>query len=57
MLWVLIGWQFALSEYVSDTEIARTIATVWPIRDDRYSEIRSSETLLLPKIEMSYIGG
>jgi GTP 3',8-cyclase len=41
----------------SDTEIARTIATVWRIRDDRYSEIRSSETVLLPKIEMSYIGG
>jgi len=41
----------------SDAEIARTIGTVWRIRDDRYSEIRSSETVRLPKIEMSYIGG
>lgn len=41
----------------SDADIARTVASVWRIRDDRYSEIRSSETVGLPKIEMSYIGG
>lgn len=41
----------------SDADIARTVASVWRIRADRYSEIRSSETVGLPKIEMSYIGG
>ncbi len=41
----------------SDAEVGRAIATVWRVRDDRYSEIRSSDTVGLPKIEMSYIGG
>jgi cyclic pyranopterin phosphate synthase len=41
----------------SDAEIARTIERIWLGRTDRYSEIRSSETVGLPKIEMSYIGG
>jgi cyclic pyranopterin phosphate synthase len=41
----------------ADGEIAEAIADVWRIRDDRYSEIRSSKTVQLPKIEMSYIGG
>jgi cyclic pyranopterin phosphate synthase len=41
----------------ADGEIAEAIAAVWRIRDDRYSEIRSSKTVQLPKIEMSYIGG
>jgi len=40
-----------------DAELAKAIARVWRIRDDRYSEIRSSETVGAPKIEMSYIGG
>jgi cyclic pyranopterin phosphate synthase len=30
---------------------------VWQGRTDRYSEIRTSETASLKKIEMSYIGG
>ncbi len=42
---------------LSDEEIARGIAGVWAVRTDRYSEIRSSETIDLPKVEMSYIGG
>jgi len=41
----------------SDDEIAARIAEVWTARTDRYSEIRSEETVPLQKIEMSYIGG
>ncbi|MFQ5795372.1 MAG: GTP 3',8-cyclase MoaA [Candidatus Bipolaricaulia bacterium] len=41
----------------SDAEISEAITSIWRGRDDRYSEIRSSETVGLPKIEMSYIGG
>ncbi len=41
----------------SDAEIADAVAGVWRVRGDRYSEIRSSETVGLQKIEMSYIGG
>jgi cyclic pyranopterin phosphate synthase len=41
----------------SDEEIASYIAAIWLQRADRYSEIRSENTVALPKIEMSYIGG
>jgi cyclic pyranopterin phosphate synthase len=41
----------------TDAEISQAIASVWGRRDDRYSEERSSETVNLPKVEMSYIGG
>ncbi|MGI8707889.1 MAG: GTP 3',8-cyclase MoaA [Actinomycetota bacterium] len=41
----------------SDDEVANEIASIWGARTDRYSEIRSSETSGLGKIEMSYIGG
>jgi cyclic pyranopterin phosphate synthase len=41
----------------SDADLATALAAVWRARDDRYSEIRSAETLDLPKVEMSYIGG
>ena len=41
----------------SDEEILDDIRSVWRKRDDRYSEIRSSETAGLPKVEMSKIGG
>lgn len=41
----------------TDEEVARHIASIWHPREDRYSEIRSSETTSLPKVEMSYIGG
>jgi len=30
---------------------------VWGNRNDRYSELRSSQTKDLPRVEMSYIGG
>jgi cyclic pyranopterin phosphate synthase len=41
----------------SDDEISQRIATIWGVRDDRYSDIRSSQTVAVPKVEMSYIGG
>jgi cyclic pyranopterin phosphate synthase len=41
----------------SDDEITSAISSIWGARTDRYSEIRSSETANLPKVEMSYIGG
>jgi cyclic pyranopterin phosphate synthase len=41
----------------SDDEIRDAIASIWRIRDDRYSELRSAATTLLPKVEMSHIGG
>jgi GTP 3',8-cyclase len=40
-----------------DEALRNEIAAVWRARDDRYSEIRTSETANLPKVEMSYIGG
>ena len=41
----------------TDDELAAAVAGAWRGRADRYSEIRSSETVALPRIEMSYIGG
>jgi cyclic pyranopterin phosphate synthase len=41
----------------SDAELEASIRGIWEARDDRYSEIRSAETVALPKVEMSYIGG
>ncbi len=41
----------------SDLEITEAIHAIWSHRVDRYSEIRSSETTDLTKVEMSYIGG
>ncbi len=41
----------------SDDEIAAFLASVWHIRNDRYSEIRSEDTIGLRKVEMSHIGG
>ena len=46
-----------LRDGATDTEIFEAIGRVWRRRNDRYSEIRSSETVALPKVEMSYIGG
>ncbi len=41
----------------TDEEIAEFLRSVWKARDDRYSELRSSQTPDLPKVEMSYVGG
>jgi len=41
----------------SESDLTEGIGRVWRARADRYSELRSTETAALPKIEMSYIGG
>ena len=41
----------------TDDEVSQVIADVWGKRDDRYSELRSENTISLPKVEMSHIGG
>jgi len=41
----------------TDEEISQAIARVWGKRGDRYSELRSENTISLPKVEMSHIGG
>ncbi len=41
----------------SDEELEADLQRIWAVRDDRYSELRSLETVNLPKVEMSYIGG
>lgn len=46
-----------LRDGASDTEITQAIIALWRRREDRYSEIRSEETIPLRKVEMSYIGG
>lgn len=46
-----------LREGADDQYIADAVKRVWSKRGDRYSETRTSESPLLPKIEMSYIGG
>ena len=46
-----------LRDGATDDEISNEIARVWNKRADRYSEIRSENTINLPKVEMSHIGG
>jgi cyclic pyranopterin phosphate synthase len=46
-----------LRDGASDTRLREIIESVWAAREDRYSEIRSENTVALPRIEMSYIGG
>ncbi|HKJ39071.1 MAG TPA: GTP 3',8-cyclase MoaA [Anaerolineales bacterium] len=41
----------------TDKEISNEIARIWGKRTDRYSELRSENTVDLPKVEMSHIGG
>ena len=41
----------------TDEELSQEIAHVWGRRGDRYSELRSENTMSLPKVEMSHIGG
>jgi cyclic pyranopterin phosphate synthase len=46
-----------MREGATDDEIAAALGGIWRERTDRYSELRSSATPGLPKVEMSYIGG
>jgi cyclic pyranopterin phosphate synthase len=41
----------------SDEDLADAITALWRRRKDRYSELRSAETVRDAKVEMSYIGG
>lgn len=41
----------------TDGEITTTVRRLWSGRNDRYSEQRSEESRLRPKVEMSHIGG
>ena len=41
----------------TDAELQEAIRAIWIGRDDRYSELRTLETVELPKVEMSFIGG
>lgn len=41
----------------TDEEVAQKVESIWGDRGDRYSEIRSENSIPLPKVEMSHIGG
>ena len=38
-------------------DLSHSVEEVWSARKDRYSEVRSSRAISLPRVEMSYIGG
>ncbi|HMM40496.1 MAG TPA: GTP 3',8-cyclase MoaA [Thermomicrobiales bacterium] len=46
-----------LRDGASDDEISAMVGRVWGNRADRYSELRSENTIQLKKVEMSRIGG
>jgi cyclic pyranopterin phosphate synthase len=46
-----------LRDGASDDQIEKRITGIWKGRTDRYSAQRTTATLGLPKVEMSYIGG
>ncbi len=46
-----------IREGANDEHVKEVVNAIWKKRTDRYSELRTSETVLLPKVEMSYIGG
>jgi cyclic pyranopterin phosphate synthase len=42
---------------MADDALAGALRAIWTGRDDRYSDLRTLETVDLPKVEMSFIGG
>ena len=46
-----------LREGADDQYITEVVGSIWKKRGDRYSEIRSSNSVKMQKVEMSYIGG
>jgi cyclic pyranopterin phosphate synthase len=46
-----------LRDGATDEELAAAVGAIWGNRTDRYSEIRSEDTIGLHKVEMSKIGG
>ena len=47
----------ALRDGRSDDELRAFIGSIWAVRDDRYSELRSEATSDLPRVEMFAMGG
>ncbi|MGH8310043.1 MAG: GTP 3',8-cyclase MoaA [Steroidobacteraceae bacterium] len=41
----------------SDDELRALVQQIWEGREDRYSELRTKSSALVPRVEMSYIGG
>ena len=41
----------------TDADLTDALRVIWTGRSDRYSELRTLETIDLPKVEMSFIGG
>jgi len=41
----------------SKNDLTQSIRSIWRDRTDRYSQLRTAQTLQQPKVEMSYIGG
>lgn len=52
-----VSLKTALRNGSSDADIRALIASAWQRRDDRYSELRSSNTAPTRKVEMFHIGG
>jgi cyclic pyranopterin phosphate synthase len=46
-----------LRDGASDEDLAEALRVIWTGRSDRYSELRTLDTVDLPKVEMSFIGG
>jgi cyclic pyranopterin phosphate synthase len=46
-----------LRSAADETTVADVLRAIWAGRSDRYSELRSLDTVELPKVEMSFIGG
>ena len=46
-----------LRDGATDGELASLVGSVWRVRADRYSELRSAATGKLPKVEMFALGG
>ncbi|MGH3765941.1 MAG: GTP 3',8-cyclase MoaA [Pseudonocardiaceae bacterium] len=46
-----------LRDGATDEELHQRVTGIWKARTDRYSAQRTTATLGLPKVEMSYIGG
>jgi len=41
----------------SDSDLGAFVRSIWEQRSDRYSELRTAQTTMSPKVEMSHIGG
>ena len=46
-----------LRQDCSDEEISEFLSNIWTVRADRYSQLRTAETVSGDKVEMSHIGG